>query len=115
MAQAPPRRDRHLIDPSRPRPRPTQADIARLERVQRWVLSVLAATTIVHLSVGLVIGAMFIDEDEVVARVGLCVLGGAFGVIALAAAFAIHRRRLTDPWLLLGLLPGVVGLVLVLR
>lgn len=108
------RRAKHLIDPSAPRKQTSAEDIARLERVQRTVMSVLVGTTIFHLSIGLVIAALVIDESEQVARIGLCVLGGAFGVVAIAAAFAIHRRSMASPWLALGLLPTVAGLAVVL-
>lgn len=115
MTQEPgPRRAKHLIDPDRPRKQSSKADLERLERVQRTVLSVLVGTTIFHLSIGLVLAAMFIDDSEQVAQIGLCVIGGAFGVAAIAAAFAIHRRAVASPWLLLGFVPTVVGLVVVL-
>ena len=39
-------------------------------------------------------------------------IAGAFGVLAVAAGLAIHKRPLLTPWLLLGLLPALVGLVL---
>ncbi len=111
-----PRRARHLIDPNAPRRRTTPDELARLERVQRTVLSVLVGTTIFHLSVGLVLAGVFVDDDERVAQIGLCLLGGAFGVLAIAAAFAIHRRRrVASPWLLMGLVPTAVGLLVVLR
>lgn len=114
MSEPAPRRARHLIDPGQPRPRTTPEDLARLRRVQRNVLSALVVTTILHLSAGLVIGALFIDEHDTVPRVGLVVLAGAFGVCAVASFLAIHGRSLLSPWLLLGWLPTVVGLVLVL-
>ena len=75
--------------------------------VQRWVLSSLAATTILHLSVGLVVAAAFADRLD--AQVGLLVIGAAFGVIAFVAALIIHQHRLVSPWLLLGLAPSVIG------
>ena len=113
--RTPARRARHLIDPpAPPRRRDPQAD-ARLARVQQWVMSALAVTTIVHLCAGLVIAALFLDEGETVARLGLCVISGAFGVLAVAIARAIHRRPPLSPWLVVGLLPAVVGIVLVLR
>lgn len=116
MTQEPtPRRAKHLVDPTVPRQRATPEDIARLERVQRTVMSVLVGTTIFHLSIGLVIAAIVIDDSERVAQLGLCVLGGAFGVVAIAAAFAIHRRPIASPWLALGFVPTLVGLVLILR
>lgn len=115
MTQEPaPRRAKHLIDPDRPRTPATAEDIARLERVQRTVMSVLVGTTIFHLSIGLVIAAVVIDDSERVAQVGLCVLGGAFGVVAVAAALAIHRRPVASPWLVLGFVPTLVGLYVVL-
>ncbi|MDO9456273.1 hypothetical protein [Nocardioides sp.] len=115
MTQEPvPRRAKHLIDPTAPRKQTSPDDLARLERVQRTVMSVLVGTTIFHLSVGLVIAAVVIDDSERVAQVGLCLLGGAFGVVAIAAAFAIHRRALVSPWLLLGFVPTFVGLVVIL-
>jgi hypothetical protein len=82
--------------------------------VQRNVLSALVVTTILHLSAGLVIGATFIDERDVVPRVGLCVLAGAFGVCAVASFLVIQGRSLLSPWLLLGWLPTALGLFLVL-
>ena len=75
----------------------------------------LLLTTIFHLSAGLVIAAMFIDDSHRDAQIGLIVLASAFGVLSIAAAFAIHKRPLLSPWLVLGLLPGVVGAFLVLR
>lgn len=111
-----PRRARHLLDPDNPRPpapRRQQKNM-HIDVVQRYVLSVLAATTILHLAGGLVLAALVI-EDNRTSQVGLCVLGGAFGVLAVVAALAIHRRSLLSPWLLLGTLPGVIGLWLVYR
>lgn len=106
-------RRRHLMDPNAPRPTPSGS--MSLGQVQKWVLSALAATTILHLSAGLVIAAIFIDEARVDGRVGLNVIAAAFGVIAVAVARAIHQKSLASPWLLLGLLPGLVGLWLTFR
>ena len=107
-----PRRARHLMDPNAPRKPTSPEDLARLARVQRWVLSVLAVTTIGHLALGLVLAALLITEDNQGAQLGLCVIASATGVIAVAAGFAIHQRNPLTPWLLLGLAPGVVGLFL---
>ncbi len=110
-------RARHLMDPNAPRKRSTPEDRERLEHVQRVVMSVLVGTTIFHLSVGLVIGAFFIDDSERVAQVGLCLLGGAFGALAVAAAYAIHRKAVTPTRvataLAVGAVPAVVGLYVV--
>ena len=115
---APKRRPRHLMDPDNLRRevvRPTGSGAMNLEPVQRWVLSVLAFTTIIHLSVGIVIAALYLGDPTVSSRVGLNVIAAAFGVIAIAVFRGIHQWRFLSPWLLLGLVPGIVGIVLVLR
>jgi hypothetical protein len=80
-----------------------------LTNVQRWVMSVLVVTTIMHFSAGLVVAAVFVDDARVDAKIGLNVLAALTGVMAVVAARAIHGRRLLSPWLALGLVPGVVG------
>lgn len=107
---------KHLIDPNAPRAvrDPARADRS-LTRVQRWVMSALAVTTILHLCAGLVIAAMFLDDPRPGAEVGINVIAGAFGVMAVAVALAIHGKRILSPWLILGVIPGVVGLWLTLR
>jgi hypothetical protein len=100
-----PRVRKHLMDPGNPRP--TNREPMSLGRVQRWVLSTLAATTILHMSLGLVVAAVFSERTD--ARVGLLVIGAAFGVLAVVAALVIHQRRPVSAWLLLGLLPSLAG------
>lgn len=96
---------KHLMTPGAPRPR--NSEPMSIGTVQRWVLSALAATTIMHLSVGLVVAAIF--SERVDSQVGLLVIGAAFGVIAMMAALLIHHHRLLSPWLLVGLVPSAVG------
>jgi hypothetical protein len=90
-----------------------------LTNVQRWVMSVLVVFTIAHLAIGIAIAGNMVAEDATAARVGLCVIAGAFGVLGVAAGILIHGNRPLAwpyaPWLLLGLIPGAVGLVLALR
>ncbi len=105
-------RARHLMDPANPRMDHPESE--SITRVQTWVLSALAVTTILHLSVGLVVSAAFIDASMRVERIGLLLIAGAFGVVAVAAGLAIHHHRLPTWWLLLGLVPGVLGAVVVL-
>ena len=93
----------------------SQSSKESLGNVQRWVLSVLAVTTILHLAAGLVVAAYFMDESRLVARVGLSLIAAVVGVLAAAAGRLIHRRRPLSPWSVLGLTPAVVGLVLILR
>ena len=109
--QPAPRR-RHLMDPDNPRPAPSGS--MSLSQVQKWVMSVLAVTTILHLSVGLVVAAYFLDEQAVVSRIGVCVIGGAFGVVAAGVGRLIHQKPIASAWLLLGLVPGIAGVALVL-
>ena len=99
----PPRR--HLMTPGNPRN--YNGGQVSLSRVQRWVMSTLAATTIMHLAAGLAVAAYFSEKTS--AKVGLLIIAGAFGVIAMMAALLIHRKSLLSPWLLLGVLPAVVG------
>lgn len=103
-ADRPPVR-RHLMDPHNPRRQ--NREPMSLGRVQKWVLSTLAATTIMHLAGGLVIAAIFSDSLD--AQIGLLAIGAAFGVIALLAALIIHQHRLLSPWLALGLVPSIIG------
>ena len=113
---SPRKRPRHLLDPDDlGRPRDLVAEKRSLTRVQQWVMSVLAVTTILHMSGGLVLAAMFLPEERGVgAQVGLNVIAGVFGILAVAVGLAIHRRSVLSPWLALGVLPGIVGIWLTL-
>lgn len=109
------KRPRHLMDPANPHRevKKPATGIMHLEPVQKWVLSVLAATTIVHMAVGLVIAALYVDSSRTDAQIGLNILAGAFGVISVAVFRVIHQWKLASPWLLVGVLPTIVGLWLV--
>ena len=98
------------MDPNAPRPVAAAGAERSLTTVQRWIMSSLAATTILHLAVGLVIAAVTLPNPTRSAEVGLNAIAAAFGVLAVAVALLIHGRSPWSPWLLLGLLPGVVGL-----
>ena len=108
---AQPVRRRHLMDPDNPvRP----VNDRSLTNVQRWVMSTLSIITIGHLSAGLIIAACYLSKDDTGGRIILCVIAGAFGAIAVVAAQAIHRKPPLSWWLLVGLIPTVVGLILTL-
>jgi hypothetical protein len=111
LAQRPPSRQKHLMTPGSPRAR--NREPMSLGQVQRWVLSTLAVITIEHLAAGLVIAAIFMPDDRLDSKIGLLVIAGIFGVIAVATALIIHQKRILSPWLLLGTLPAVVGAYLV--
>ncbi len=100
-----PQARKHLMTPGSPRPQNNEP--MSIGKVQRWVLSSLAATTIMHLSAGLVVAAIFSERLD--AQIGLLVIGAAFGLIAMVAALVIHQHRLLSPWLLVGLVPSAVG------
>ncbi|GAA1434700.1 hypothetical protein GCM10009641_28740 [Mycobacterium cookii] len=89
-----------------------EKDARDLARVQKWVMSTLAVTTILHLVVGLVVAAVMLDDAPDSSKIGLNVIAGIFGAIAVATGLAIHGRRILSPWLLLGLVPTATGLVL---
>lgn len=103
-------RRKHLMDPNAPRKAPDPKDLERLSRVQRRVASVLAITTILHLSAGFVIAAVHVGDDHLDAQIALNVIASIFMVGGIAATLVINRRNWLSPWLVLGLLPGLVGL-----
>ncbi len=78
-----------------------------ITQVQQWILSVLAFTVIEHFAAGLAFAGILSDDQD--ARVGLNVLAGVTGVVAVAAFRALHGKSILSPWLLLGPLPGVIG------
>jgi hypothetical protein len=112
--QRPAKRRAHLLDLDAPRPAYDPDAERKLTQVQRWVMSTLAVTTILHLVFGLIVAAVTLDDPAPGARVGLNVIAGACGVFAVAAALGIHQRRLLSGWLLIGFVPMVVGLWLTL-
>ncbi|SEC80918.1 hypothetical protein SAMN04489844_3032 [Nocardioides exalbidus] len=104
----------HLLDMNAPRQviKDPEKDARDLARVQKWVMSTLAVTTILHLVVGLVVAAVMLDDSPTSSKVGLNVIAGIFGAAAVAAGRAIHGRSVLSPWLLLGVVPTTIGLVL---
>ncbi len=104
----------HLLDMNAPRRvvADPEKDARDLARVQKWVMSTLAVTTILHLVVGLVVAAVMLDDAPDSSKIGLNVIAGSFGAIAVATGLAIHGRRILSPWLLLGVVPTAIGLVL---
>lgn len=110
-----PKRPRHLMDPANPRPPVSSGHGMSISHVQRWVMSSLAVTTILHFAVGLVIAAIVMPDDRVDARVGLNVIAAVVGVLGVVAARLIHQKSPLTPWLLAGAVPGLVGLWLTFR
>ena len=102
----------HLLDLDAPRRivADPEKDARDLARVQRWVMSTLAVTTILHLVVGLVVAAVMLDDSPTSSKVGLNVIAGIFAAMAVAVGRAIHGKRIASPWLLLAVVPTAVGL-----
>jgi hypothetical protein len=115
--EVPVRRPRHLLDPENlaHSHRTSQGTMESLSEVQRWVMSVLAVTTILHLAAGLVVAAFYMDDTRLDARIGLNIIAMVVGVLAVVTARLIHHKSALSTWLVLGIVPGLVGLWLVLR
>ena len=84
-----------------------------ITQVQRWVMSALAVTTILHLSAGLIIAAIFLDDSRVDGRVGLNIIAGA-GRGRRGGRRARHppEERSSARGCCSGLVPTAVGLYL---
>lgn len=96
--------------------RPSSRQGMSLEQVRRIVIAVLVVTTLIHLSAGLALAGIFSDDRG--AQIGLNVAAMATGVFTVVAALMVFRLDLRSRWawwLVLGPVPGVVGLWLSLR
>ena len=49
------------------------------------------------------------SADRAGAKPGLLVIAGVVGLMAMAGVRIINQKRIASPWLLLGLLPSLVG------
>lgn len=87
-------------------PPPARAPMS-VTKVQQWVSSVLAATVIGHLSVGMVFAALYAPKQS--SQIGLLIIAGIIGLIAGIGFRAIHQWRILSLWLLVGLAPALVG------
>ncbi len=103
------------MDPANPRPRAASRPGMSLTHVQMWVLSVLVVSTMLHFAAGLVLAAFYVDDDRTDAQIGLLVLAGIFGILSVLAGAAIHRKRLLSGWLVLGVVPALVGAYFLFR
>lgn len=104
---------KHLMVPGHPRPQARYS--SSVTQVQKWVLSSLALVTFGHLCVGLVVAALLAPSNRVASLVGLLVISGLLGVVAVVAVLLIHKKSLATPWLLMGFLPTAVGAYLAWR
>jgi len=97
---------KHLMVPGQPRPVPPRGAMT-LSSVQKWVLSTLAVSTVLHLAGGLVLAARYVDERS--SSIGLLVIAAVMGVLGMLAGLLIHRARLLNPLVLVGLVPAAAG------
>ncbi len=106
-ATTPPRARKHLMVPGQARgPSATSHSTVM---VQRWVLTVLMLSIVLHLAGALALAAYLVDADVPSSRIGLLVIAGVMGALSVAAVLVIHRRNPFSPLLLAGLVPAVVG------
>jgi len=109
-------RRRHLMDPNAPRRKPDPEAVARLEKVQRRVVSVLIMTTIAHLTGGMIVAAVLdVGGDKAFSKVGLVVIGTIFWNVGVAAVRVLNKVKPVTWWHLTALLPLAVGLYLAFR
>lgn len=80
--------------------------------VQKWVMSALAVTTLLHLAAGLILAAIFLESVKLDGRIGLNVIAGLVGCGAVAAFRGIHQKSILSPWLALGVVVSGIGLFL---
>ena len=108
MSQTPKRR-RHLLDMDNPQVAVRKRDPMPIGDVQKWVMSVLAVSTILHLAGGLILFAATFDDSKQSSQIGVLVIAGVFGVLAVVVGRIIHQASVLTPWLVLGLVPMLLG------
>jgi hypothetical protein len=82
-----------------------------ITRVQRWVASALTLTVAYVWIAGMVLGALYtVDQSRDGAQVMIMVMAGIIGVAAIVGVRIINQLSWLTPWLLVGPLPGAVGL-----
>ena len=81
-----------------------------IEQVQRWVVSLLIFA-ISAFPIGGLIGAGYAirNQGRHGAAVGLTIMAGVIGVLALGAMRIIHKRSVATPLLMLGMLPAAIA------
>lgn len=108
LTSTPPRRQRHLMDPDNLQAGQVSTSGMSISNVQKWVMSTLAVTTILHLAGGLVLSARLMDNLDFAGQVGLVVIASLLGVLAIFAGLLIHQHRLLSKWLLAA--PALAGI-----
>ena len=78
-----------------------------IERVQRWVMSALLLTVMLIFAGGLAL--LSTSSSQAGARPGLLTMAAVVGVLGVLGVRVIHSKSLLTPWLVVGLLPAVLG------
>lgn len=86
------------------------------EQVQRWVISVLVFA-ISTFPIGGLIAASYseLHNGRRGAAIGLMIMAGVIGVIALGAIRIIHKRSAASPLLILGIVPASIAAYFIFR
>jgi hypothetical protein len=87
-----------------------------IEQVQRWVVSLLIFA-ISSFPIGGLIGVSYAvrNQGRHGAAVGLIIMAGVIGVIALGAMRIVHKRSIATPLLILGTLPAAIAAYVLFR
>ncbi|MEP6814592.1 MAG: transcriptional regulator [Marmoricola sp.] len=80
----------------------------QVERVQKWVMSTLLTTVLFIFASGLALFGQHLPARNG-ADVGLVVIAAFIGVTAILGIRVINSRPLLTPWLVLGVVPALVG------
>lgn len=81
----------------------------QIGEVQKWVMSVLAVSTVLHMAGALILFAATFDESKQSSQIGVLIISGAFGILAVMTGRIIHKASPLTPWLVLGLIPMAIG------
>ena len=97
-------------------PQPKRRNDMTTEQVQRWVISLLVFA-ISAFPIGGLIAASYseLHNDRRGAAIGLMIMAGVIGVLALSAIRIIHKRSLVTPLLILGVVPASIAAYFIFR
>ena len=86
------------------------------EQVQRWVISLLVFA-ISAFPIGGLIAATYaeLNRGRHGAAVGLMIMAGVIGVLAIGAIRIIHKRSVASPLLILGVVPASIAAYFLFR
>jgi hypothetical protein len=79
----------------------------QVERVQRWVMSALLVTVCFIFASGLAL--LSATSAQANARPALLSMSLVVGLVGIVGVRLVNAKSLVTPWLLLGVLPAVLG------